>query len=468
MYSVIRTSELEKLKSIQIDFLNQLQACVKQEQAKASALEATYKEEISLLKKEIESLKDKLNINSSNSGIPTSKEVYQKEKKNRKKSNRNPGGQPGHKVNKYKFKEADRVHEVDTKEQICTCGGCLELTSHSVHQKIEIPVVKPEIDEYRLAQKRCTKCGKKYKAKLDNYKVLGPNSESIIGALGGFFNNSKRDIQQILSQIFNLDISLGLISETEKRVSSKLEKSYKELLEEVEESSYLHIDETGHKNQGKRFWCWFLGNSKISLFHLAKTRGKKVLAKLLPEYDGLVVSDRYASYNYFERENRQICLAHLRRDFKRFAHSSNADIAAIGKELLNKLDRVFAVYNAYKSKKIPKLYYLRKIRVVEKKMYSLLKKLRHESKLVQVRRIANNILKSFDMMWLFVDHEHIEPTNNFAERQIKHHVKYRKNSYHTWSDRGDRFIERIKSIYATAKLQQNNPFAILSGLIRNA
>ena len=41
-------------------------------------------------------------------------------------------------------------------------------------------------------------------------------------------------------------------------------------------------------------------------------------------------------------------------------------------------------------------------------------------------------------------------------------------SIHTWSDRGDRFIERIKSIYATAKLQQDNPFAILSGLIRNA
>ena len=129
MYSVIRTSELEQLKSIQIDFSNQLQAYVKQEHAKVSALEATYKEEISLLKKEIESLKDKLNINSSNSGIPTSKEVYQKEKKNRKKSVRNLGGQrPGHKVNKYKFKEADRAHEVDTKEQICTCGGCLELT----------------------------------------------------------------------------------------------------------------------------------------------------------------------------------------------------------------------------------------------------------------------------------------------------------------------------------------------------
>jgi transposase len=79
----------------------------------------------------------------------------------------------------------------------------------------------------------------------------------------------------------------------------------------------------------------------------------------------------------------------------------------------------------------------------------------------QAQRVANNILKSFEMMWLFTRNDEIEPTNNFAERQIKHHVKYRKNSFFTWSDRGDRFLERIKSLYATAKLQKLNPLQAL-------
>ncbi len=446
MYSLIRTSELQELRSIQ----------------------ESSKQRIELLEKEIEILKDKLNINSGNSGLPTSKEIYKKEKKARKKSSRKAGGQPGHKAGKYQFKTPDRIHNVDTEEKVCSCGGCLNIESYSAHQKIEIPPVKPEIDEYRLAQKRCQKCGKKYKAKLDNYKILGSNTESIIGALGGFFNNSKRDIQQILSQIFNLDISLGLISATEKRISSKLENAHRDLLTEIEESSYLHMDETGHKNKGKRGWCWFLGNEKVNYFSLTNSRGKKVLTKLLPEYDGLVISDRYGVYNYFDSENRQVCLAHLRRDFKRFAYSSNKEIATVGKKLLDSIDKVFALHKAYKAEKIPKLYYLRNIRRIQKKMYSFLKKLRHESKLIQVQRVAKNILKSFDMMWLFVEKENIDPTNNFAERQIKHHVKYRKNSYHTWSDRGDRFIERIKSIYSTAKLQGNNPFATISGLINTA
>lgn len=46
--------------------------------------------------KELNNLKDKLNINSSNSGLPTSKEIYKAEKKSRPKSGRNPGGQIGH------------------------------------------------------------------------------------------------------------------------------------------------------------------------------------------------------------------------------------------------------------------------------------------------------------------------------------------------------------------------------------
>jgi len=422
------------------------------------------KEKIAQLIRENENLKDKLNIDSSNSGLPTSKEIYKKESKKRTKSNRKAGGQPGHAYKGYTRKKADEIHFVDVPQEVCNCGGCLNLDSYSIHQKIEIPTIKPKIDEYRLARKKCGKCGKLYKAKLDSYKILGPNIESIIATMGGFFNNSKRDLQNILSHVCNTDISLGLISKTEERVSVKLEVPYNNLLEEAEESSYLHMDETGHRNQGKRGWCWFLGNSQLSFFKLSNSRGKKVIENLLPEYLGNVISDRYAVYNYFNSDNRQICLAHLRRDFKRFAHSSNKEISAVGIKLLDCIDLVFAAHKGYRRKKITNIFYKRRLRKLEKKMYSFLKNIRHQSSSIAAKRVAKNILKSFDMMWLFVDNDEIPPTNNFAERQIKHHVKYRKNSYHTWSDRGDRFLERIKSIYSTAKLRNQNPFDLLQQL----
>jgi len=82
-----------------------------------------------------------------------------------------------------------------------------------------------------LRRKVCKICAKKYNRNIDNYKLLLKNAESIITSLGGFFNNRKRNMQSIVSQIFNLDISLELISSREERVSDKLASIYKELVE---------------------------------------------------------------------------------------------------------------------------------------------------------------------------------------------------------------------------------------------
>jgi len=411
-------------------------------------------------------LEDKLNINSSNSGLPTSKDVYRIERKVKPSSGRKPGGQFGHKYKGYEFKTPDKIVNVVPEETICSCGGELVLSAeYKAHQKIEIPPIKPFVTEYRLHACYCKTCARRYDTGLDNYKLLEKNAESIITSLGGFFNNSKRDIQTILSQIFNLDISLGLVSSSEARVSDKLKDKYNELVSIAEDSPYLHLDESSANNKGKIGWCWVAANKVVTVFKLLNSRSRVALEKFLPEYEGKVVTDRYAVYNVYDDERRQICLAHLRRDFKRFAHSKNAGLSKVGKSLIEIIDLVFATHNSLRAGKIDRLYYLRRMRKIRKRMLYYLKTVSNLEACEQARRVANNILKSFDMMWLFVKDSEVEPTNNFAERQIKHHVKYRKNSLFTWSDRGDRFIERTKSLFATAKLQNLNPFRELQKLL---
>ena len=404
-------------------------------------------------------LEYKLNINSSNSGLPTSKEIYRLERKSRPKSNKKPGGQVGHKYNPYTFKQADEVVEVFPEAELCRCGGVLNLTEgYSTHQRLEIPPIKPIVTEYKLCEKVCTDCSKKYKARLSSYKLLGSNSEAIITSLSGYFNNSKREVQQILKSIFNLDLSLGLISTTEGRVSDKLKYKYYELLTQAEESSYLHFDETSSNNQGKRHWCWVATNQELSVYKLSNSRGKGAFESFFPEYEGRAITDRYAVYNVIDDHRRQICLAHLRRDFKRFAHSQYEGLARAGQRLLKLIDIVFMSHKLYKAGKLTEARYLSSINNTKHRMLHYLKMVSNMDQCLQARRVANNILKSFDMMWLFVKDPEIEPTNNHAERQIKQHVKYRKNSYHTWSNRGDRFLERIKSLFATSILQDLNPW----------
>jgi transposase len=377
-----------------------------------------------------------------------------------------PGGQPGHQYNGYQFKTHDEIVQVIPEEKVCDCGSQLILSeAYKAHQKIEIPPVKPFVTEYRLHAACCSKCGKQYGSRRTDYRLLGKNAESIISALSGFFNNSKRDIQAILSQIFNLDISLGLISQSESRISGKLEDKYKELVQQAESSSYLHLDETSASNRGKSGWCWVAGNKGVTVFKLSGSRSKKALESFLPEYEGKVISDRYAVYNIFDPEKRQVCLAHLRRDFKRFAHSKHSSLAAVGKNLIEMIDAVFSLHRLYRKEQIDYLYYLRRMRKIKKKMLYYLKTVSTLKECEQARRVARNLLKCFEMMWHFTMDTEIEPTNNFAERQIKHYVKYRKNSLFTWSQRGDQFVERIKSVFATAKLRNLNPFLHLQSLL---
>lgn len=418
------------------------------------------------LKKELIKLQDKLNINSSNSGLPSSRDIYRIEKRTKRKSVGKVGGQPGHEYKGYEYKTADEIIDLYPEEKVCDCGGSLsEEAGYRSHQKIEIPPIKPYVTEYRLHSSICSICHKNYRSKLKTYKLLERNAESIITSLGGFFNNSKRDIQSILSQIFNLDISLGLISNSEARVSAKLQDKYNELLETAENSNYLHLDESSANNKGKLGWCWVAASQAVTVYKLGKSRARYALEEFLPEYEGNVITDRYAVYNVYDQSKRQICLAHLRRDFKRFAHSRYASLGIFGQSLLEIIDLVFTIHKYYKAGKIDKAYYLRRMRKIQKKILYYLKRVSQLEECEQARRVANNILKSFNMMWLFVSNSEIEPTNNFAERQIKHHVKYRKNSLFTWSSRGQRFIERTKSIFATAKLQGIKPFSQLYSLI---
>jgi transposase len=88
------------------------------------------------------------------------------------------------------------------------------------------------------------------------------------------------------------------------------------------------------------------------------------------------------------------------------------------------------------------------------------------SKGTQASKMAVNMLRSEDMMWKFLQKPKvIETTNNLAERQIRRSVIYRKNSFFTWSKRGERFVERILSIFLTSRLDGQNPFQKLQSLV---
>ena len=293
-------------------------------------------------------LKERLGLNSKTSSIPSSKELYKIKKDTRKKSDKKQGAQAGHKANLREEMPADEVIKIEVQDTKCECGGEIGLHSKPyIHQKIDIPEIQPHVKEYHLQKGRCKSCGKRRTASLPSgvtNDLFGPRAKSVIGSLSGFYKNSKRDIANILRDVFNLKISVGSISNNEARISNKCLASYEDIELELSYSKLLHIDETSHYNKGKLGWCWLFASEFASLIKLESSRGKKVLANSVfgPD-DQIIVTDRYAAYNYFNRENRQACWSHLSRDFERFAHSSYAEVRYLGEYLSGITSELFAL-----------------------------------------------------------------------------------------------------------------------------
>lgn len=208
-------------------------------------------------------------------------------------------------------------------------------------------------------------------------------------------------------------------------------------------------------------------SAQASMIKLVDSRGMKVLANsVIGPSDNIIVSDRYAAYNYFDEENRQACWSHLARDFERIAHSYDPAIKPLGYYLKNVASELFGLKKALMLEQIDILRFTRRARKLRKRACYYLKGIGNATEAIQASRMAKNIIKSENMMWKFLDDPvNIPLTNNHAERQIRHYVVYRKNSYFTQSDRGNRFLERIISLYLTWKQRNENPVRNLHSLL---
>lgn len=64
-------------------------------------------------------------------------------------------------------------------------------------------------------------------------------------------------------------------------------------------------------------------------------------------------------------------------------------------------------------------------------------------------------------LWVFLQVEGVEPTNNLAERLLRRAVIWRKRSMGTESESGDRWVERILTLIQTCRLQNKLSYPVL-------
>jgi transposase len=437
----------------------------------AFAENARLRERVRQLEELVARLEARLNRNSRNSSKPPSSDFPRVKLPPKKTpSGRKPGGQPGHKGSRRELLTSEEVDEVNHyySEKCEKCGKALAAENESQdipplrHQVIEIPPARAHVSEHQLHTRCCAGCRHATTAQLPvgiPAGNFGPRLQATIALFTGAYRVSKRTTMQALSDLFSVRLSLGSVSASEQVMSQALECPVVEARDHVQRQGIVHADETGWRERRKRAWLWFAGTAMVATFMVHLKRGAEAARAILGNFSGILVTDRWNGYNEWALKDRQFCWAHLLRDFT-FISQSKGTAAKVGKALVEQTKKLFRNWYKVRDGTMTREGFARSAGRLRREIERQLKR-GAGCEAPKVFGMCVEILKVYDGLWTFVTEVGVEPTNNFAERNLRAAVLWRKGSFGTHSEEGSRFVERMLTTVATLRLQGRNVFDFL-------
>lgn len=415
------------------------------------------------LQHRVAELEERLNQNSRNSSKPPSSDPPNAPPRPpRPPSDRKAGGQPGHAGHTRPLKPLSQVQRgIDLRPTTCGQCGALLLGDDPEprrHQVTELPRIEPHVTEYRRHTLTCLVCGAPTQAAcLSDMPTgdFGPRLQATTGYLSGRMGLSQRDITETLKTVFHTDVALGSVSVLETAVSDALTQPVSDAQAYVQQQPAANVDETSWREQAKRAWLWVAAAPLVSVFLVLASRGTKGAHQLLGDaFHGIVGSDRWSAYNWLDPQQRQLCWAHLKRDFQKLVERGG-ESQRLGEVLLAQVEQLFRLWQRVHDGTVKRLNFQTQVVPIRTHVHDLLCEGAGLS-YAKTRHTCENILKLETALWTFVYVEGVEPTNNHAERCLRRAVLWRRRSFGTQSETGSRFVERVLTTVTTLRLQKRD------------
>lgn len=437
---------------------------------------AALEQEVSSLRAAHEQLREQTRRSSHNSSQPPSSDAPSvPPRQQRKASGRKRGAQPGHAGHQRTLSPVEACQRVtDHRPAQCgTCGSALsgdDLHPYR-HQVVELPEVKPLVDEHRLHQLRCPTCGDMTRAPLPaevSASGYGPRLVATVGMLSGPYRQSERQTQHALEDFYDVDVALGTINTLRQEVSAAVAEPVREATAFAQAQDVAHADETGWVQgnsdganpERRKAWLWVLVTSWVTIFQVHLSRSQAAAQALLGQCAGSLVTDRWSGYGWWPLSRRQVCWAHLLRDFQKITDRGGAS-QLIGEGLLEQAHHVFRLWHRVRDGTMTRAVFAAAVVEIRATLQQWLATgadyeaaRGDKSARARTARTCRELLKVEEALWLFVRVEGVEPTNNAAERALRPAVIWRRTSFGTQSAQGSQFVARMLTVMLTLRVQQ--------------
>jgi transposase len=409
---------------------------------------------------------------SGNSSKPPSSDIVKPAgRRRKKKSKRRIGGQKGHPKHQRPAFAADQVDRripfrlehcpVDPSHRIRPAEG----PEHQrTIQQVEL-VEKPfEVVEYTAYSIWCHDCGCYHQAPLPQPIVkaglFGPRLTSLAVYLKGKIHASYTGIRDFLQDVVGVKVSRGYAAKLLRKASQAFGEPYGELIELLPQQVHLNSDETGHKDNGLRYWIWCFRAASFVVFKIDPSRGTEVLMRILgQDFKGILGCDYYAAYRKYARQCSvlvQFCLAHLIRDVKYLCEFPDPAVQNYGKKLLAGLQALF--WTLHRKDQLSARAFETELNQAHEQIW----KAAIPSFAGPYHRLIYNMAERFykhgEAYFQFITTPGIDPTNNVVEQAMRFVVIDRHITQGTRSACGREICERLWTVMATCALQKRSAF----------
>jgi transposase len=389
----------------------------------------------------------------------------------KKPTGRKAGGQKGHPPLLKTFVPPERVRQVIpfVPERCSKCQARLRQEAGpndplpTRHQVAELPPVAAEITEYQGHFRTCRRCGHEnhtaIPADIRRHSV-GPRFTATLSYLSGCHGLSKRGVEEIAAAVFDAPIALGTVANLEQEMSAALAPAHQQALEAMRKAPVKHVDETGWKQAGHKRWLWVAATGSVVVFLIQPWRNLQALKRLVgAKFRGILCSDRWRVYDEWPLKRRQVCWAHVKRNWEKLAErGGKAKIVA--EACLGVQKRVFELWHLYRGGGCTHDKMDEGMTLLFLELAGLLRA-GYRSRDRKLARFCQRLAAVYPALWTFLDGE-VEPTNNHAERVQRRAVLWRRRSFGTHSAAGSRYVERILTVVQTLRLQQRSVLTYLT------
>lgn len=415
--------------------------------------------------------------NSTTSSKPPSSDVVKPPPRRRDKGKRRKiGGQKGHPKHERPAFTPDQID----RRIVYPLPRCPVDASHPI---VALPDQQRTLQQVELVEKPfvvtehvspgywCQGCQQIHYAPLPAAVLAGglcgPRLTSLVSYFKGKLHGSYSGIRDFFADVLGLKVSRGYLAKLIQKAAQAFAAPYLELMNLLPAQPYLNSDETGHKENGARFWTWCFRAKTFIVFKIDPSRGADVLMDVLGQnFQGILGADFWGAYRKYARLCGvliQFCLAHLIREVKYMCEFPEPSVQRYGKALLAQLQTLFTTLHRrteLSQKALRLALATSEGQIWDAALEPLIDPQRYGSGEPHrlIKNLAERFYKHGEGYFRFITSAGVEPTNNSVEQAMRFVVMDRHMTQGTRSERGRDFCERNWTIMATCALQQRSAY----------